>query len=137
MTDDLPIEIDDDFSPEDDDGATIWHWLLAAGGVVAAIYILAFIFNFLVGLVGYALQAAVVLLVLYAGYRGLNYLLSDDTSSERQTTLPEDVDVQRELEDLDASAEPDVQLDDVSVDMGEEDELEQKFAELERQFSDE
>lgn len=164
MSDDLPIDMEiGDEQPGGDGGDEGWgvlEWLLAAGGVVVAIYILAYVLNLLVWLTGYALQAAVVVALLYGGYKGLEYLLGGDEASGANTMpdttaagelddLSDGGELEGELEgldELDEAGTEDVTLGDLSEDDLEadveasadleDDELEKKFADLEREMSD-
>jgi len=162
MNDELPVELDGEDELTEEDGEWgIWEWSLAAGGTVGAIFVLSWVFSFLAWLAGYALYAGIAAIVLYAGYKGIEALLGDETAGERATSVPEHR-IQGELDDLSAESELDselenldeldsasgdeVVLDDVSeqdleadVDAStdlEDDELERKFAELEREMSE-
>lgn len=162
MTDDLPVDLDGDDELTDENSEWgIWTWAIAAGGTVGAIFVLSWVFNLLAWLAGYALYFGVGLLALYAVYKGLEYMLGGESTSDRQVAVPESQvegeleelsggsDLESELEgieDLESTGSEEVTLGDLSeedleadiepsADL-EDDELEQKFAELERDMSE-
>ncbi len=165
LNDELPVDLDTE-PDEGDEGTELWHWIAGAGAVVVGIYVLSWLFRVLAGLVGFLVYYGGLALLVYGAYRGVRYMLSGDSSaneaSDRQVALPEDIDVESELEtelgelesggledgDLEGELEG-LSLDDeldrgveeVSVEASadrelEDDELERKFAELEREMND-
>lgn len=169
MSDDLPVDLDDideDVASDEQSDWGLGTWLLAAGGVVAAIFILSWVFSFLAWLASYALYAGVGILALYVVYKGVEYMVGGESASDRQTAMPEsnvsgelddlsagsDLDSELEgLDDLETTSEEEVTLGDLSEEDLEADiesdidsssdledgELEQKFAELEKEMSEE
>jgi len=159
--DDLPVDIDTDSasaSSGEDEGTSIWTWIAGAGGVVAAVYILNWLFGILVGLMSFLVYYGAIALLVYGGYRGIKYLVSDDTSTaaDEQVALPDDIDVDSQLDsegveselgsdleselaggDIDGELEgieANVEVDDVEVERDEE--LEKKFEKLEQEVSE-
>lgn len=170
LDDDLPVDIDADNAGSDDDGIPLWKWAAGAGGVIVGLYVLAWLFQVLVGVVGFLAYYGMIALLVYGAYRGVKYMLSGDSSSastpaveseDQQVALPDDIDVENELDselgelesggvdDLDDEltgvslddSDLDSDLDDVSVEASAErelddDELERKFAELEKEMNE-
>jgi len=169
MSDDLPVDLGDIDADAADDEKSEWGigtWLLAAGGVVAAIFLLSAVFSFLAWLASYALYAGVGIAALYAVYKGVEYLVGGESASDRQTAMPES-NVSGELDDLSAASDLHSELEgldelegtsgedvtlgelseedleaDIEADIErsselEDDELERKFAELEKEMPEE
>lgn len=171
LDDDLPVDIDADNTGSDDDGIPLWKWAAGAGGAIVGLYLLAWLFEVMIGVVGFLVYYGMIALLVYGAYRGVKYMLSDDTSSsastpavesdDQQVALPEDMDVESELDselgELESGGadnlddeltgvslddtELDSDLDEVSAEASAErelddDELERKFAELEKEMDE-
>ncbi|MFB6351201.1 MAG: hypothetical protein ABEN55_19600 [Bradymonadaceae bacterium] len=165
MSDDLPVDIDTEASSGDDEGTSIWTWVAGAGGVVVAVYVLNWLFGILFGLMSFLVYYGIIALLVYGAYRGVKHLLSDDSgstaASDEQVALPDDIDVEAELESGGAEGElgsdleselaggdlqseldgieadvetPDVEPAEVSAER--DDELEKKFEQLEKEMNE-
>ena len=149
MSDDLPVEIDDP-SSNNGGGNDIWKWILGAGGVVVAAYLIIWIFNVLVGLAWFVGKYALIALLIYGAYRAIRSMLGGGDSSTTKA-VTSDVETDHVLEEMpqEDAATGELSADELSADAiaedelgdlsgaGVDDDLEKEFAELERQMADE
>ena len=123
MSDNLPINTGDG----DDDGLTLGKILLGAGGLVVGLMLLIWVFNLLVGLVGFLIKWGIIAALLYGGYRLARAMMGSDSSSS-QGALPEEEEDDYVLEEMSHEA--------AAAEDPLEDDLEKEFAELEREMND-
>lgn len=168
MTDDLPVDIDTDSSSNDDGGTALWKWAAGAGGVVVGVYLLKWLFDLVFGLLGFLFYYGLIALLVYGAYRGVKYMLSDNSSTstaDEDVALPENIDVEAELEGADSGVEAELGSDleselggDIESELGgdieselqgieadvetadvetdRDEELEKKFEQLEQEMND-
>ncbi|GEM_PF-6162604 len=145
MADDLPDVYDGD--PGSDEDLSLLDWLLIGAGGIVALYLgwwlLRILFGFLGWLVSTLISVGFAALAVYAIYLFVQWLMGSSTSSSPAGQLEHEP---AEETTLDPSLEDDfddIQMadieDEIDGELGGErsdDELERKFAELERELED-